>query len=133
MRKLLIFFLLFCAVFTTTNAATINSATFSEGSDVPIRSGDHDSGSNTRPRAPRRQMPFSICYVPSVHALVVTSSSDVNVVVAVIENLSTGAFYTYSFDSSEPAFLPINGESGLWRITLFLSRNDALTDYFQIV
>ena len=133
MRKTLFFFVLFCAVFTTTNAAAINRATFSEGPDIPIQSGDHDSGANTRPRAPRRQTTFRVFYEPGFQALVVTSSSDVGVVVAVIENLSTGAFYTYSFDSSEAALLPVNGEPGLWRITLFVSRSNTFTEYFQLV
>ena len=71
-----------------------------------------------RPRASRRSPSFQIYYDPGLNAVLVSSTSDVGLVNAVIENLSTGSFYTYSFDSSELAVLPISGEAGVWRILL---------------
>lgn len=74
-----------------------------------------------RPRTPRNAPIFQVWYEPGLSAVLVSSRTDVGLVRAVIENIYTGTFYTYSFDSSELAVLPITGEAGEWRIMLHYS------------
>jgi hypothetical protein len=53
-------------------------------------------------------------------------------VIAVVENLSTGAFGFYSFDSSELAILPVSGEPGFWRVTLYWASHNTQTIEFEV-
>ena len=76
----------------------------------------------SRPRAARRPSPFQISYEPGINVVLVSSNSDVGLVNVVMENLSTGTIYTYSFHSSDLAILPISGEEGPWRATFYCSR-----------
>lgn len=89
-----------------------------DGKETTSQMGSIGDTSMGRPRVPRRSPSFQIYYDPGLNAVLVSSSSDVGLVNAVIENLSTGSFYTYSFDSSELAVLPISEEAGVWRILL---------------
>ncbi len=89
-----------------------------DGKETTSQMGSIGDTSMGRPRVPRRSPSFQIYYDPGLNAVLVSSTSDVGLVNAVIENLSTGSFYTYSFDSSELAVLPISGEAGVWRILL---------------
>ena len=89
-----------------------------DGKETTSQMGSIGDTSMGRPRVPRRSPSFQIYYDPGLNAVLVSSTSDVGPVHAVIENLSTGSFYTYSFDSSELAVLPISGEAGVWRILL---------------
>ena len=89
-----------------------------DGKETTSQMGSIGDTSMGRPRVPRRSPSFQIYYDPGLNAVLVSSTSDVGPVHAVIENLSTGSFYTYSFDSSELAVLPIRGEAGVWRILL---------------
>ena len=89
-----------------------------DGKETTSQMGSIGETSMGRPRASRRSPSFQIYYDPGLNAVLVSSTSDVGPVHAVIENLSTGSFYTYSFDSSELAVLPISGEAGVWRILL---------------
>ncbi len=89
-----------------------------DGKETTSQMGSIGETSMGRPRASRRSPSFQIYYDPGLNAVLVSSTSDVGLVNAVIENLSTGSFYTYSFDSSELAVLPISGEAGVWRILL---------------
>ena len=86
--------------------------------------------SSDRPRAPRRTTSFQVVYDQALGALLISSPSDVGMVVAVVENLSTGAFSFYTFDSSELAILPISGEPGFWRVTLFLPYTKIFYDFY---
>ena len=89
-----------------------------DGKTTNSQMGSIGDASSVRPRALRRSPSFQIYYDPGLNAVLVSSTSDVGLVNAVIENLSTGSYYTYSFDSSELAVLPISGEAGVWRILL---------------
>ena len=89
-----------------------------DGKETTSQMGSIGDTSMGRPRVPRRSPSFQIYYDPGLNAVLVSSTSDVGLVNAVIENLSTGSYYTYSFDSSELAVLPISGEAGVWRILL---------------
>ena len=89
-----------------------------DGKETTSQMGSIGDTSMGRPRAPRRSPSFQIYYDPGMKAMIVSSISDVGPVHAVIENLSAGAFYSYLFDSSELAVLPISGEAGVWRILL---------------
>lgn len=92
-----------------------------DGKTVEAQKGNADNTSPTRPRAPRRSRTFQVSFEPGMNPIQVSSSTGVGIVTAVIENLSSGTIYTYSFDSSVPAFLPISGESGVWRVSLTTS------------
>lgn len=95
-----------------------NPFTGQDGKETTSQMGSIGDTSMGRPRAPRPSPSFQICYEPGLNAVLVSSRADAGLVHAVIENLSTGSFYTYSFDSSELAVLPISGEAGVWRILL---------------
>ena len=84
-----------------------------DGKTTPIQKGETGDSSLGRPRAPRHSTTFQIWYEPGVNAVLVVSSADVGPVQAIIENLTSGTLYTYSFDSSSPAILPISGEPGV--------------------
>lgn len=90
-----------------------------DGKETTSQMGSIGDTSMGRPRAPRRSPSFQIYYDPGLNAVLVSSTSDVGLVHAVIENLSTSSFYTYSFDSSELTILPISGEAGVWRVLLY--------------
>ena len=91
--------------------------------------GNNGGASVGRPRAPRRSRIFQISYEPGMNILQVISSADVGFVTAIIENLSTGTILTYTFDTSDPAFLPISGECGVWRV--FLATSSGMTMIYE--
>ena len=92
-----------------------------DGKETTSQMGSIGDTSMGRPRAPRRSPSFQIYYDPGLNAVLVSSTSDVGLVHAVIENLSTSSFYTYSFDSSELAVLPVSGEADVWMVLLYSS------------
>ena len=116
MRKTLMLLLVGCVGILSGYA---NPFTGQDGKETTSQMGSIGDTSMGRPRAPRRSPSFQIYYDPGLNAVLVSSTSDVGLVNAVIENLSTGSFYTYSFDSSELAVLPISGEAGVWRVLLY--------------
>ena len=101
--------------------------TSQDGKTTNSQMGSVGDATSVRPRALRRSPSFQIYYDPGLNAVLVSSTSDVGLVNAVIENLSTGSFYTYSFDSSELAVLPISGEAGVWRILLHNSSGGSVS------
>lgn len=115
MRKTLMLLLVGCVGILSGYA---NPFTGQDGKETTSQMGSIGDTSMGRPRAPRRSPSFQIYYDPGMKAMIVSSISDVGPVHAVIENLSTGTFYSYLFDSSELAVLPISGEAGVWRILL---------------
>ena len=68
---------------------------------------------------------FSAYYDTDLNILSVSALYNVGEVNVVIENLTTGEYAEYSFDSSQPEYFPISGNTGFWRITLMLE-NGAL-------
>lgn len=92
--------------------------TSQDGKTTNSQMGSVGDATSVRPRAPRPSPSFQICYEPGLNAVLVSSCADAGLVHAVIENLCTGTFYSYLFDSSELAVLPISGEAGVWRILL---------------
>ena len=117
MRKGFFLVVIGCLFGMTSNAAYHDDG----GPGNPIEIKNPDTGPTNRPRAPRRAATFQVFYDQAQSALLVSSPTDVGIVIAVVENLSTGAFDIYSFDSSELAILPVSGESGFWRVTLYFS------------
>lgn len=101
-----------------------------DGKTTPIRKGETGNSSLGRPRAPRHSPTVQIWYEPGVNAVFVVSRTDVGPVQAVIENLTTGTLYTYSFDSSSPTILPISGEPGVWKVILRSTRGTIITYEF---
>lgn len=92
--------------------------TMGEVIPVPIRKEDTHNNIG-RPHAPELPL-FNSCLNTDSSSLIIYSAYDVDEVSAVIENLTTGELYEYSFDSSDVAVLPISGSEGLWYITLSL-------------
>lgn len=128
MRKILLLLLIGSLGTLPGNAsASINQ----DGKSTTIQRGNTGNTSAGRPRSMHMQPTFQVQYEPGMDALLVSSSSDVGLVHAVIDNLFTGAVFSYSFDSSETAILPYNGEPGLWRLTIFLNHNAVVTYLFQ--
>ena len=121
MRKTLLLILVGSMGFTSAQAS---SSCGQDGKTTATQVGNNGGTSIGRPRAHRKVPTFQIVYEPTWRSLVVYSFSDGGLVHAVIENLSTGAHYFYTFDSSEPAILPISGEAGVWMVMLYsMSRN----------
>ena len=119
MRKTLLLLLIGCIGITSGQAST---SFLQDGKTATTQAGNIQETSSGRPRAPRRQQTlFSISYDSGLCALVVTPLADVGLVHALLENLTTGAVCIYSFNSSEPAVLPVIGEAGVWRIIVFYS------------
>ena len=87
--------------------------------DIPIKKSGEQVVPAGAPRTPAR-IPMSAYYSAYAAGIVVTFRYDCGEVDAVIENLSTGSYNTYTIDSTEAAFLPIDGDSGLWRVTFTL-------------
>lgn len=127
MRKILMLFMVGCLGISTGQASSLF---LQDGKTTPIQKGETGDSSLGRPRAPHHSPTFQIWYEPGVNAVFVISSTDVGPVQAIIENLSTGTLFTYSFDSSTPAILPISDESGVWRVILRPIRGTTVTYEF---
>lgn len=129
MRKILLLLLIECLGFTAGHASPLFGQ---DGGPTTTTThlGDNGAASVNRPRAPRRTSSFQVVYDQALGALLISSPSDVGMVVAVVENLSTGAFGFYTFDTSELAILPISGEPGFWRVTLILSHTKIFYDFY---
>lgn len=130
MRKTLLLLLIGCMCFFSGHASTIFSL---DGRTTTTQKGSSGDTSIGRPRAPRcRVASFDVFYDQEQLALHICSPTDVGIVMGVIENLSTGTFFIFSFDSSVPAILPIGGESGLWEIILFTKDTGCSSFYIEI-
>lgn len=127
MRKILMLLVVGCLGISTGQASSLF---LQDGKSTPIRKGENGPCSHGRPRAPRHSPTFQIWYEPGVNAVLVVSSADVGPVQAIIENLTSGTLYTYSFDSSSPAILPISGEPGVWKVILRSTRGITITYEF---
>lgn len=104
-----------------TSLASPTGKIMGEQMDVHIRTRDQQ-GDIGRPRS---MSLFSAYYDTDLNILSVSALYNVGEVNVVIENLTTGEYAEYSFDSSQPEYFPISGNTGFWRITLMLE-NGAL-------
>lgn len=98
--------------------------------DVPIRREGTPEESD-RPMAPALRL-FSAFVDTDSNALFVSSRYDVGEVSATIENISTGEFYSYTFDSADTALLPIACTNGLWSVRLTLEGGAEFVGEFQL-
>lgn len=99
---------------------------------VPLSEGDKNNDKSTgRPQAPALSL-FTVFWDTDLGSLFVSSRYDVGEVSATIENLLTGDFYSYTFDSADSALLPINGSAGFWTITLTLDNGTEFAGEFQL-
>lgn len=98
--------------------------------DVPIRKEGTPEESD-RPHAPALSL-FTVFLDTDLGSLFVSSRYDVGEVSATIENLLTGDFFSYTFDSTDSALLPINGSAGFWTITLTLDNGTEFAGEFQL-
>lgn len=98
--------------------------------DVPIRK-EGTLEESDRPQAPALSL-FTVFLDTDLGSLFVSSRYDVGEVSATIENLLTGDFYSYTFDSADSALLPINGSAGFWTITLTLDNGTEFAGEFQL-
>lgn len=129
MRKILL--LLLIGSFSVLSGYASTSCNL-DGKSTTTQRRDQKDDSAGRPRAPRRSRIFQISSEPGTNILQVISSADVGFVTAVIDNLSSGTVYTYSFNSSTPAFLPISGECGVWRVFLVTSSGMTMIYEFEV-
>jgi len=130
MRKTLLLFLIGCMCFFSGHASTIFSL---DGRTTTTQKGSSGDTSIGRPRAPRcRVASFDVFYDQEQLALHICSPTDVGIVMGVIENLSTGTFFIFSFDSSVPAVLPISLEVAVWRVTLYMCQEKPIVYEFAI-
>ena len=91
-----------------------------DGKETTSQMGSIGETSMGRPRVSRRSPSFQIYYDPGLNAVLVSSTSDVGLVHAVIENLSTGSLGMSFIDTSAPVLLPIGNERGRLRVTIII-------------
>ena len=101
--------------------ASSNGGRIGDPINVPIQV-QADEEPNGRPRT---QSLFTASLDTDLNILSVSALYNVGEVNVVIENLTTGEYAEYSFDSALPEDYPISGNAGFWRITLMLE-NGAL-------
>lgn len=99
---------------------------------VPISEADKNNDeSKSRPQAPALRL-FSAVVDTDSNAVFVSSRYDVGEVSVTLENISTGDFYSYTFDSADTALLPINCASGFWTIMLTLDSGAEYVGEFEL-
>lgn len=113
-----------------TALASSTGKTQEETKDILIRLEDPQESAN-RPRT--SDYSFFYGYLETdYYILSIYTNSNVGEISTHIENLSTGEYYEYSFDSSEIAVLPISCTEGFWRITLTLDSGAVYVGEFEI-
>ena len=95
--------------------------------DVPIQKHEEEPDD-----CPRSRPLFSVVLDTDLNYLSISTLYNVGYVDAVIENLTTGEYAEYSFDSSSTAYFPISGNAGSWRITLTLLDNEVYIGEFEL-
>ena len=100
-----------------------------EPTDILITEGGH--GSSPIIYAPAL-IPIQAAYSSSHSTIFVNFLYDLGYVSVEIENLTTGEYAEYSFDSSSTAYFPISGNTGSWRITLTLLDNEVYIGEFEL-
>lgn len=115
---------------TMTTLASSAGKTMEETVNVTIQK-TKKTGLVGRPRSAEQPL-FNACLDTELFTLFISSAYDVNEVTACVENLSTGEYEVYSFDSSETAMLPISCSAGEWQVTLTLESGAEYVGEFQI-
>lgn len=94
--------------------------------NVPIQK--HEEGPDDCPRS----LPlFSVVLDTDLNYLSISTLYNVGYVDAVIENLTTGEYAEYSFDSRLTAYFPVSGNASR-RITLTLVDNEVYIGEFEL-
>lgn len=96
--------------------------------DIPIHPVD-EQGDIGRPRGSSL---FTVSLDIDLNILSVSTNCYVGYVDVVIENLTTYEYSEDSFDSTLTAFLPISGNTGIWRITFILGSGDEYYGIFEL-
>ena len=113
MRKVLLSFLIGCMGFISGHASTIF---YSEGE---TNTNQEWINMDIIPDVPHPKyiLDYSFMYNPYMSALIIFGGRDPAHVV--LENLSTGEqyFYTYDYLSAENGFIPFTGGDGVWRLS----------------
>lgn len=125
MRKPLLF--IACLMLAITALSSPIGKTMGEVLNIPIQNPEDQPGGR-----PRTLPIFSASLDVDLNILSISSIYNVGEVDVVIENLTTGEFAEYSFNSSVTAFLPISGNAGLWTITLLLENEDEYNGMFEL-
>lgn len=103
--------------------------TMGDVDSFPIIRGTSEEGGDQRPRTPSL---FSAYLDTDLNLITIYTLYNVGYVDTVIENLTTGEYAEYSFDSSSTAYFPISGNAGSWRITLTLLDNEVYFGMFEL-
>ena len=121
MKKVLLFVL--CV---TMSIVAQGSFMCKEKSDDPIiipLSGDEIPLPDVDGR-PRTSTGFYAAIDTDLNLFLISATSDCGDVVLTLENLSTGAYYSTSFDYYHPLSIPLLSTSGWWRVTLTLDNGN---------
>lgn len=104
-----------CLTLAITALSSPIGKTMGEVIDVPFQNPEEQPVGR-----PRSAPLFSASLDTDQNSLSISALYNVGYVDIVIENLTTGENTGASFHSTAPAFFPISGNSGLWRVTLTL-------------
>ena len=119
MKKTLLFWLMVSLALPTSVLASTTRGNMGDPINVPIQKHEEEPDD-----CPRSLPLFSVVLDTDLNYLSISTLYNVGYVDAVIENLTTGEYAEYSFDSSSTAYFPISGNAGSWRITLTLLDNE---------
>ena len=103
--------------------------TMGDVESFPIIRGTSEEGGDQRPRTPSL---FSAYLDTDLNLITIYTLYNVGYVDTVIENLTTGEYAEYSFNSSSPVLLPISGNAGYWHITRTLGSGEEYQGEFVI-
>lgn len=118
-------------ILIATTLPSLSGKQMQEQRDVPIRRFETSEFNKERPHAPARPL-FSARIDTDLSLLFVSAMYDVDDVFVRIENLSNGECDQYTFNSTEPAFFPLNYSTGLCRVTLILNSGAKYVGEFQL-
>lgn len=125
MRKPIL--VLACLTLAITALSSPIGKTMGDVIDIPFQNPEEQPGGR-----PRTSPLFSASLDTGQNTLTVSALYNVGYVDIVIENLTTGESAESSFYSAVPAFFPISGNSGSWRITLTLDSGVVYVGEFVI-
>lgn len=127
MKKTLLFWLMVSLALPTSVLASTTRGNMGDPINVPIQK--HEEGPDD---CPRNVSLFSVVLDTDLNYLSISTLYNVGYVNAVIENLTTGEYAEYSFDSSSTTYFPISGNAGSWRIILTLVGNGVYFGMFEL-
>ena len=127
MKKTLLFWLVVSLAFPSSVLASTTWGSMGDPINVPIQK--HEEGPDDCPRS----LPlFSVVLDTDLNYLSISTLYNVGYVDAVIENLTTGEYAEYSFDSRLTAYFPVSGNAGSWQITLTPENGDIYNGIFEL-